>query len=465
MKIIINQEEFEIKPTICFDKNEIIISEDGLNPLLEIMDNPSDLIEHEIEYQDKEMSLESDTMLSLVFKQFLQEKKKRKEEITECEIEVETRNDIAMRRIRDTIQKIVKCEVDVNGMKDTSEQQRTNMEYIQERHSKYIEFKEAIEVAKRKIKEQGIEEKCPYIESMETNEEYERMDLSEIRYEMKEITNLPLWIKRNFNISTMDHYSMFIASRWFETLDDYISLEKGIRRFYGNMEKYFYNPVSIDERTKKFFPYLRTLCLYSSEDPLFEEDQRIIARVPCLKCELWPNEIKQIKKWSNLMCHSVMFDSECCDWKQKTSTFDKHIFNKEKMIFLIETEDNIKCGMFMSSKIDKYRYVDENGDVQGVVDPQSFVFTFRNNQPTKYMMKEEKKNESTCFLYQQDDARMISFGRRDLFIMKKGFGAFCQKRSYSPYDFKGVDGALTGKCGWGYNGKIGIKRVVVFQFE
>ena len=92
MKIRINQEEFEIKPTICFDKNEIIIGEnDGLNPLLEIMDNPYEFVVHEIEYENKEMLLESDTLLSLVFNLFLQEKKKRKEEIRECEIEVESR--------------------------------------------------------------------------------------------------------------------------------------------------------------------------------------------------------------------------------------------------------------------------------------------------------------------------------------------------------------------------------------
>ena len=63
------------------------------------------------------------------------------------------------------------------------------------------QFVEAIEVAKRKIKEQGIEEKCSYIQSMEINEEYERMDFEEIRYGSRESTMSPQLIQKSFQES------------------------------------------------------------------------------------------------------------------------------------------------------------------------------------------------------------------------------------------------------------------------
>ena len=46
-------------------------------------------------------------------------------------------------------------------------------------------------------------------------------------------------------------------------------------------------------------------------------------------------------------------------WKRKTSTFDLHILNKEKLAFIVETEDNIRYGGFVYSKIDKYKTIDE----------------------------------------------------------------------------------------------------------
>ena len=40
----------------------------------------------------------------------------------------------------------------------------------------------------------------------------------------------------------------------------------------------------------------------------------------------------------------------------------------------------------------------------------------------KYVMREEKKNESTCLFYQSDDCRLMSFGNNEIEIMKKRKG-------------------------------------------
>ena len=40
-----------------------------------------------------------------------------------------------------------------------------------------------------------------------------------------------------FNISTLDNYCTFIASRHFENIDDFINLEMSTSKFNGNMTK------------------------------------------------------------------------------------------------------------------------------------------------------------------------------------------------------------------------------------
>ena len=76
----------------------------------------------------------------------------------------------------------------------------------------------------------------------------------------------------------LTNYCLFIASRWFESADDYSNVEKGCKRFYGNTSKFFYNPIPLTEQTREWFDHLQTLFIYSSKDMRFEEDERIKRR-------------------------------------------------------------------------------------------------------------------------------------------------------------------------------------------
>ena len=50
----------------------------------------------------------------------------------------------------------------------------------------------------------------------------------DIRYVLKPFNNsLPLQIKRIFNISTLDNYTAFLSSRWFENINDFVSFLNG----------------------------------------------------------------------------------------------------------------------------------------------------------------------------------------------------------------------------------------------
>ena len=131
---------------------------------------------------------------------------------------------------------VCNVEVFVNGLKEKEDDQKEKLKMICNGYEIYRkEFKDPIIKAKELIKEQQKEEECPYITSIDINSEYSEADKEEIRYEMKQIEHLPLWVKRIFHCSVMDHYTMFIASRYFEDINDLITLETAVRRFYGNL--------------------------------------------------------------------------------------------------------------------------------------------------------------------------------------------------------------------------------------
>ena len=70
------------------------------------------------------------------------------------------------------------------------------------------------------------------------------------------------------NKGQLDLYTIFISSRWFESIEDFINLELTIPRMNGNMTKFHYNPISITKKTREFFPYLQTLYLYDKSDEI-----------------------------------------------------------------------------------------------------------------------------------------------------------------------------------------------------
>ena len=116
------------------------------------------------------------------------------------------------------------------------------------------------------------------VKEIEKDKDYSKHAYEYIRYLLRPFEYIPLKIKRLFNICTLDNYTMFIASRHFESIEDFINLEMGVKRFNGNMTKFHYNPIPLTNTTRKLFDHLQTLYIYSPNDNQFKEDERIIAR-------------------------------------------------------------------------------------------------------------------------------------------------------------------------------------------
>ena len=123
-------------------------------------------------------------------------------------------------------------------------------------------IKEWIQTKKEEFEEkEEFKELIRVVNEIEQENDYSKQAYEDIRYLLRPFEYLPLKIKRLFNIATMDHYTMFIASRHFESIDDFINLELGVKRFNGNMTKFHYNPVPLTPITREWFDHFQICCL------------------------------------------------------------------------------------------------------------------------------------------------------------------------------------------------------------
>ena len=79
---------------------------------------------------------------------------------------------------------------------------------------------------------------------LETSQAFENEMMKKFTFEQRKAMNL----------CSLDNYCIFIASRYFDSLDDHINLVKVSKRMRGNMEKFHYNPISVDSNSAKLFP-------------------------------------------------------------------------------------------------------------------------------------------------------------------------------------------------------------------
>ena len=79
----------------------------------------------------------------------------------------------------------------------------------------------------------------------------------------------------------------------------------------------------------------------------------------------------QIEEITQKKMKRIIFDSKIHNWKIGKSEFDKKIWNKENLVFLIETDKNILFGGFISSKIDKI-YIEKPTEYKSIKNEKHF---------------------------------------------------------------------------------------------
>ena len=133
----------------------------------------------------------------------------------------------------------------------------------------------------------------------------------------------------------------------------------------------------------------------------------------------YQNEIKQLEEWLEMSFDSIVFDSEICDWKIDTSTFDKRILQLNNIAIIIETTKGEICGGYVYSKITgNYPITDRN----------AFIFKLRDETNTKTFIKYDiKPNHKTNAIkvFDKSERQLLSFGRDDIVINKKSQSNKC----------------------------------------
>ncbi|EDR25223.1 hypothetical protein EDI_148970 [Entamoeba dispar SAW760] len=82
----------------------------------------------------------------------------------------------------------------------------------------------------------------------------------------------------------LGYNEIMITSKYFNDINDFINLEIGIKRFRGNIERFHFNPIPLNQYSRKFFPNIETFHIYNENDKIFN-DGRIFKKVIWYKVE------------------------------------------------------------------------------------------------------------------------------------------------------------------------------------
>ena len=268
--------------TIEFNNNEIIICQKEIHDntitgfMEQLFKEPTQYNKYTINYQNKEYQVLPETLLALIIYEF---KKKIDKQgiINKVEININNENKEILHRIKSSLINInIPNEftpID-NYMIRPREDFYVDEEYIVyeilENHHKYNKFVFEIERSKQIMKttNKQLQQKEHLLNNItDYNSFYTEEKWKKFKYQFtcKEKTELKLHHLDNT-------YCIFLASKYFNSIDDYKNIEMTCKQNQGNSEKFFYNPISITKETINLFPNIESLYMYTEVDELLSDE-------------------------------------------------------------------------------------------------------------------------------------------------------------------------------------------------
>ncbi|EAL44167.1 leucine rich repeat protein bspa family [Entamoeba histolytica] len=95
-----------------------------------------------------------------------------------------------------------------------------------------------------------------------------------------------------------------IVSKYFKDINDFINLEIGIKRFRGNMERFHFNPIPLNQYSRRLFPNIETFHIYKEEDEV-ELGDSCFYECKSLKSINIPTSVIEIGNGCFLKCSSL----------------------------------------------------------------------------------------------------------------------------------------------------------------
>ncbi|EAL46591.1 leucine rich repeat protein bspa family [Entamoeba histolytica] len=99
----------------------------------------------------------------------------------------------------------------------------------------------------------------------------------------------------------LGYNEIMIVSKYFDDINDFINLEIGVKRFQGNMERFHFNPIPLNQYSRKLFPNIETFHIYNIYDEVFE-DGRIFKYVIWYKVDYsrYLEEKEEMNEYKNI---------------------------------------------------------------------------------------------------------------------------------------------------------------------
>ena len=276
----------EYIPCIQFTSNEIVFfktnQQNSIYFLEEWFTDPTEYKVFEITFQNKNYCIIAEVLFALIINE-IKDKIERHYIITDTIIQLPEDNRIFLTRIKIALQAInlKGIEIDETISFDYTKQgeileELLEKNFITKKYYKMIEKARMIASNEQQLKLHSISK------SLLSKETFS-----------KEIMKLTPKERTQLHLCQLDNYCLFISSRYLNTLQDHINLSFVCKRLRCNMEKFHYNPISVNEQTISLFPNTETLNIYNQKDTYFEKG-RIIKF--CDWCEREYNEKERIQK-------------------------------------------------------------------------------------------------------------------------------------------------------------------------
>ena len=233
------------------------------NFVQDLINTPEEYKEYSIIYQQKEYNVISEVIISLIINEFKQ-KIEKEYIIEETIIEIQNQNETLLKRIQISLQAIgiYKQEIEIldDKLQKKYSEQGEFLNEIIEKKSIYDKYQRMIERAKQLTENKHHLQLLESIQNKIVNEETFEKEI--IQFTPQERTQMKL--------TSLDNYCIFISSRYFKNIEDHKNLTKVSRRMKGNMDKFHYNPISLNYNEKHLFPNVETFHTY------FEDDEYLI---------------------------------------------------------------------------------------------------------------------------------------------------------------------------------------------
>ena len=256
----------KMKYTIQFDKNEIEI---GTNDGFQLF-TVNELI---ITYQHKQYTLQICELVAIYFYMIKREIEKeyiiKYVELHKPKDEKHFQKDMFIK----AFQLIGIYEITINTVYYhdvvVDEKDYETIEEIIVKHQQYLEYKHKI-VEMQKIMNDKLDTSHQELLTLQPNESYKTKKLEAIK---KELTFKE---RSMYKLCQLDNtYCLYITSKYFETINDYINFEMVSRRIKGNREKFKYNPIPLSQQSRSFFPNIQQHFLYNPNDYRIGFDKKI----------------------------------------------------------------------------------------------------------------------------------------------------------------------------------------------